>query len=208
MCQSSNQKKSWLLTKQFETKDYELVRVEVVMSRVTCHDCSNKKIKVYILHQKLPQEGITSTTTIELLKNLTLVATLANKVDLIWKAHSFQFKPKEPKFSLVFLSEGSCTRIGNIEIFSFACEGNISHGVILTRTVAPATGFKRKNATCIKHSLNIGNAEPHGFCSNEGIWSIPDLCTCKNGFTLGIAEDCVGRLKLFISFFYSLTGYD
>ena len=203
MCQSGNQKKSWLLTEQFETKDYKLVHVEVKIFRTPCDDCSSEEIKVYISHQKLLQESISSTTAIEILKNLTLVATLANKRVLVWKAHSFQLKPKEPKFSLVFLSEGSCMGIGNIEISFFVCEGNISHGVNLTRTVAPASGFKRKNATCIKHSLNIGNAKPHGFCSNEGMWSIPDLCACKNGFTLGIAEECDGRLKLFISFFYS-----
>lgn len=186
------------MTRQFERKDYELIHVDVEMSRTICEKCKNQRIGAYVLDHKSPQTG---KTAIEVLGNLTLVATLVNNVHTKFETHHFRFVPEGPTFSLVFLSEGSCTRIKKIEISIFVCERNISDGVNLTRTIAPATGSKRRNATCIKNTLNVGNAEPYGLCLIEGIWDVRSSCACKKGFTLDTTGKCVGRLILVISNF-------
>ncbi|XP_028394333.1 tyrosine-protein kinase receptor Tie-1-like isoform X2 [Dendronephthya gigantea] len=189
ICQADNQLKSWLLTRPFETKDYESIHVGLEMARTRCEKCKNQRIKVYILHHNSMQ---TPRTSPEMLGNLTLVETLVNKVDSAYEFHNFWFVPEKSKFSLVLLSEGSCTRIKIIEISAFVCERNIIKGVNLTRTISPATGFKRKNATCnMKNALNLENAEPYGLCSSNGTWDVQSPCKCKIGFAIGTVGYCV-----------------
>ncbi|XP_028394331.1 ephrin type-B receptor 2-like [Dendronephthya gigantea] len=189
ICQADNQLRSWLLTRPFETKDYESIHAGVQMSKTNCEKCKNQRVKAYILYNS-PRTPTPSPT--EMLGNLTLVAILANKEEADYEFHNFSFEPEKSKFSLVLLSEGSCTRIKMIEISAFVCEKNTIKGVNLTRTISPATGFKRKNATCImKNALNLENAEPYGLCSSNGTWDVQSPCKCKRGFTIGTVGYCV-----------------
>ena len=170
------------------------MHIDVEMFRSNCPQCKNQTIEVYVLGQSLPQT--TTRQTIEMLQNLSLIATLSNeKVDSI-QTHHFQFQPHRSKaISLLFLSMGSCTRIHHMNISYHVCEENIESGVHLPRTIAPASGFMRVNVSCPVNTLNPGNEVSYGLCSSEGEWTIISQCICKQGYSLDtIDEECKGKL--------------
>ena len=170
------------------------MHIDVEMFRGSCGTCKSQTIDVYISDQNLPL-AITK-ENIKILENLTLIATLSNKKENSMETHRFQFQSNRLKyFSLLFLSEGSCTRIHNINISYFVCEKKIASGVHLPRTVAPARGVKRVNVSCIKNTKNAENETPYGQCSSEGEWSLISQCMCKQAYTLDtINETCKGKL--------------
>ncbi len=165
------------------------------MFRSECDDCHNQDIRVYVLYKTLPRPPAQIQEAVNILKNLKLVATLKNEKDLTEKNHLFHFEPKGKKFSMVFLSAGSCTVIKQISVYSFFCEKNTSSGVNLPKTDAPASGSRRVNVSCPKNTLNPGNDQAYGLCSSEGKWDIISPCMCKKGYTLNtIEEGCMGKL--------------
>ena len=170
------------------------MHIDVEMFRSPCGTCKNQTIDVYISDQDLPLD-ITK-ENIKILENLTLIATLSNKKEDSMETHHFQFQSNRLKhFSILFLSEGSCTRIHNINISYFVCEKKIASGVHLPRTVAPARGVKRVNVSCIKNTKNAENETPYGQCSSEGEWRLTSQCMCKQAYTLDtINEGCKGKL--------------
>ena len=169
------------------------MHIDVEMFRAPCGSCRNQTIDVYISDQDLPVD-ITK-ENIKILENLTLIATLSNKKQDTMETHHFQFQSNRLKhFSILFLSEGSCTRIHNMNISYFVCEKKIVSGVHLPRTVAPARGVKRVNLSCPENTLNPGNRTPFGQCSSEGEWEIRSQCMCKQGYTLDATnEGCKGK---------------
>ena len=170
------------------------MHIDVEMFRSPCSTCKNQTIDVYISDQNLPL--VTTKENIKILENLTLIATLSNKKEGSMETHHFQFQSNRLKhFSILFLSEGSCTRIHNINISYFVCEKKITSGVHLPRTVAPARGVKRVNVSCIKNTKNAENETPYGQCSSEGEWRLISQCMCKRAYTLDtINEACKGKL--------------
>jgi hypothetical protein len=179
-------------------KEIKSILVNVQMFRSECSKCKNQNITVYILRKGLPKET-KDYEAVGILKNLTLVATLRNQAINTAKFHEFYFEPKPPKFSIVFLSAGSCTQIQDIRFSYFICDNNISSGVKLPRTVAPVNGSQRVNVSCLENTLNPGNEEAYGLCSSKGIWEIKSQCMCKKGYTLNTNEEgCTGKLCLVI----------
>ena len=170
------------------------MHVDVEMFRAFCGSCKNQTIAVYISDQDLPLDIIHE--NIKILENLRLIATLSNKKEDSMETHHFQFQSNRLKhFSILFLSEGSCTRIHNINISYFVCEKKITSGVHLPRTVAPARGVKRVNVSCIKNTKNAENETPYGQCSSEGEWRLISQCMCKQAYTLdAINEGRKGKL--------------
>ena len=143
------------------------MHIDVKMFRAPCSTCKNQTIEVYILDQNLPQT--VTKETIEMLENLTLIATLSNKKEGPTEIHHFRFQPNGLKqVSILFLSAGSCTIIFNMTISYFACEKKITSGVQLPRKIAPATGVERVNISCPENTLNPGNETPFAQCSSEG----------------------------------------
>ena len=170
------------------------MHIDVEMFRAPCGSCKNQTIDVYISDQDLPVD-ITK-ENIKILENLKLIANLSNKKEDSMETHHFQFQSnRSNRFSILFLSEGSCTRIHNINISYFVCEKKIANGVHLPRTVAPARGVKRVNVSCIKNIKNAENETPYGQCSSEGEWRLTSQCMCKQAYTLDtINEACKGKL--------------
>ena len=170
------------------------MHIDVEMFRSSCGECKNQTIDAYISNQDLPVD-ITK-ENIKIFENLRLIATLSNKKEDSMETHRFQFQSNRLKyFSILFLSEGSCTRIHNIHISYFVCEKKIASGVHLPRTVAPAIGVKRVNVSCNKNTKNAENETPYGQCSSEGEWRLILSCMCKPGYTLDtINEGCKGNL--------------
>ena len=170
------------------------MHIDVEMFRSSCGSCKNQAIDVYISDQDLPLD--TTKENIKILENLTLIATLSNKKEGSTEIHHFQFQSNRLKrFSILFLSVGSCTRIHNINVSYFVCEKKIASGVHLPRTVAPARGVKRVNVSCIKNTKSAENETPYGQCSSEGEWRLISQCMCKPGYTLDtINEGCKGKL--------------
>ncbi len=162
------------------------------MYRSECPRCGNQDIKVYVLYRDLPIQASEIQEAIRILNDLTLVANLNNRRDRTGKAHNFHFEPnhRPSAFSLVFLSAGSCTLIRDIALFYFVCDKNITSGVNLPRTFAPANDSERVNVSCGANTLNQGN----GVCSSEGIWVTTSPCMCKKGYTLNIEQGCIGKL--------------
>ena len=187
--------KSWLVTKSTAVEDYNSVEVDVGMFRGSCSQCKNQTIEVYILGQTLPQT-ITK-ETIKMLENLRLIATLSNKQADSIETHHFQVQPKGlEKILILLLSAGSCTRIHRMNISYFVCDKNISSGVNLNRTIAPASGLMRVNGSCPMNTLNPGIPEvPYGLCSSKGEWTIISPCVCKQGYTLNaVTKRCDSKL--------------
>ena len=170
------------------------MHIDVEMFRASCGSCKNQAIDVYISDQDLPLDIIHE--NIKILENLRLIATLSNKKEDSMETHHFQFQSNRLKrFSILFLSVGSCTRIHNINVSYFVCEKKIASGVHLPRTVAPARGVKRVNVSCIKNTKSAENETPYGQCSSEGEWRLISQCMCKPGYTLDtINEGCKGKL--------------
>ena len=166
------------------------------MFRSECSECRNQDIKVYILYKALAGD---LSKAVSMLKSLPLVVNLRNAKDRTEKIHAFHFEPKTRKFSIVLLSEGSCTVINDITVSYFVCEKNISGLANLPRTVAPASGSTRVNFICPEESVNPDGKEVYGLCSSEGIWKIILPCMCKKGHTVSVEGKCVGKLNLAIN---------
>ena len=164
------------------------------MYRSDCSDCKNQDIKVSVVYKK---PSVDPSEAVAMLKNLKLLTTLQNTMDITEETHDFLVEPDSPTFFLVFLSAGSCTQIKYIDVFYLVCERNTSSGIDLPQTDAPAHGFQRVNVSCPVNTLNPGNDQAYGLCSSEGKWDIISPCMCKKGYTLRtVAEGCMGKLEL------------
>jgi hypothetical protein len=156
--------------------------------RSVCQKCRNEDIKVYILygeqHRSYYRE--TAAAMIRILRNLPPLTISRNPRDNTIKTHVFHFEPKEPIFSIVFRSAGSCTAIKYIDVYYFVCEKNTSSLVNLPRTFAPAIGRLRVNSSCSENAVSSDGREPYGLCSSNGVWeSISSSCMCKKGYASG-----------------------
>ena len=188
ICNSQDTKPSWLVTKSTGAADSKRIHVSVTMYRSQCDDCRNQDIKVYILYKALTNDV---QKTLSILKKLPLVINLSNAKEDREKSHTFQFNSSQSKFSIVFLSAGSCTQIKDITISYFVCDKNTSNLASLPQTVAPAIGSQRVRGSCAKNSANLNGKEVYGLCSSEGNWKIMSPCVCKRGYSLNIDEKCI-----------------
>jgi hypothetical protein len=161
------------------------------MYRVSCDNCKNQDIKVYILYK--------SSYLLENLKNLPLLTILDNKRDSTEKFHEFHFEPKASIFSIVFLSSGSCTVIRDIRMDYFVCEKNTRSLMNLPRTVAPAIKQRRVNSNCSDNAVSADGTQGFGLCSSKGVWEIISPCMCKKGYTVRKFGGCIGKYSLVLS---------
>ena len=206
ICNAHDAAPSWLVTKSITAADSKRIHLSVTMLRSECDECRNQDIKVYILHEVLETDP---SKAVRVLKKLPLLVNLSNEKNLTG-SHDFYFEPKAPKFSIVFLSAGSCTRIRDITVSYFICEKNTSSLANLPETVAPASGLQRVNVSCPEkpRSASADGVKGYGLCSSEGVWQIVSPCMCQKGYTLNIKGECIGKLRSVLSCLIYYINYD
>ena len=191
ICNRENTKRSWFVSKWFKINNAELVHVNITMGFFKCPLCLGQSLKVFVFHKSIPK-NMDDKKVIEEMNKLALLKEIQNKTKPgITKTYHVQFIPTSKVFSIVLLAEGACLGVQKFKLSYSYCEKASIKGVILLRTVSPASGNRTVNSSCFKNTIPPREGAVFGLCSSDGKWKFVTPCFCKNGSTFG-SKGCVG----------------